>query len=202
MEDPEELIHLLSLALQDDYLIPINPMTGHHGNIIPVDINSASKGFTLVELIIVVAIIAILAGAIFVAIDPARRLHEARNARRSTDVATILDAIKKYQVDNDGEQYSVISSLNSGNYYQIGTANESCDGECGIYSTDQVCADISGIGSSYMARIPQDPQTGSQEMTRYAISPDINGAITIKACDAESEGAGGSGDIPDISITR
>ncbi|MBN1258340.1 prepilin-type N-terminal cleavage/methylation domain-containing protein, partial [Candidatus Peregrinibacteria bacterium] len=42
----------------------------------------AKKAFTLLELIIVIAVIAILAAAIFVAVDPARRLHEARNARR------------------------------------------------------------------------------------------------------------------------
>ena len=46
-------------------------------------------GFTLVELIIVIAIIAILAAAIFVAIDPARRLNEARNARRSSDITNV-----------------------------------------------------------------------------------------------------------------
>ena len=39
-----------------------------------------SPGFTMVELIIVIAIIAILAAGIFVAIDPAKRLHEARNS--------------------------------------------------------------------------------------------------------------------------
>ncbi|MBI5421935.1 prepilin-type N-terminal cleavage/methylation domain-containing protein [Candidatus Peregrinibacteria bacterium] len=162
----------------------------------------APRGFTLVELIIVIAIIAILAAAIFVAIDPARRLHEARNARRMTDIATLLDAMKSYQADNDGDLYAPVAALNPGNYYQIGTAVGSCDSDCAGQTTDQVCVDISGIGSNYLAQIPQDPKTGTPAMTRYALNPDTNGALTLLACDAEGEGAGGTDVAPLIQITR
>lgn len=160
------------------------------------------KGFTLVELIIVIAIIAILAGAIFVAIDPARRLHEARNARRASDIATILDAVKKYQADNAGTHYSTVANLGFGSWNQIGTASSGCARSCGIETTSDVCVNLSGIGSGYLASIPEDPKNGTPQNTGYALSKDSSGAITVVACDAEAEGAGGTGTTPTISITR
>jgi prepilin-type N-terminal cleavage/methylation domain-containing protein len=165
-------------------------------------LSNTPNGFTLVELIIVIAIIAILAAAIFVAIDPARRLHEARNARRITDIATLLDALKSYQADNNGDLYATVAAVLPGNYYQIGTADGSCDSDCAGQTTDQVCVDLSGIGTNYLAQIPRDPKTGTPEMTRYAISPDTNGALTLVACDAEGEGPGGNGAPPALQIAR
>jgi len=160
------------------------------------------KGFTLIELIIVIAIIAILAGAIFVAIDPARRLHESRNARRITDVNTILDAIKKYQVDNSGAFYSAISALSDGDFNQIGTATTGCDRTCGTQVTEAPCVNLAAIGNNYMASIPKDPKTGTDAKTAYALSYDLAGTLTVVSCDAEAEGPGGSGTPPSILITR
>lgn len=159
-------------------------------------------GFTLVELIIVIAIISILAAAIFVAIDPARRLHESRNARRSTDVATILEAIKTYQADNDGTHLASINAMVDGNYYQIGTEASGCAGLCGELTMQDACVDLSGIGSNYLAKIPYDPSTGSDTATRYSILKDFNGAISVIACDSEGEDAGGNGQPPDIRVVR
>ena len=160
------------------------------------------KGFTLVELIIVIAIIAILAGAIFVAIDPARRLHEARNARRSGDIATFLDAVKKYQADNEGSHYSTIDSLTLDLYYQIGTAGSNCGITCGANNTQGSCVDLSSMGSNYLATVPIDPKEGTTAQSGYAIQKDSNGAITIESCHAEGEGPGGAGTPPWIKITR
>ena len=162
----------------------------------------SKKAFTLVELIIVIAIIAILAGAIFVAVDPARRLHEARNARRSADIATILDAVKKYQVDNDGDHYSGIAGMVSDLYYQIGTAIAGCGMTCYLSNTNGDCVDLSAIGSNYLAMIPYDPKTGTSSLSAYAIKIDANGAITVAACNSEGDGSGGDGTPPTIMITR
>ncbi len=159
-------------------------------------------GFTLVELIIVIAIIAILAGAIFVAIDPARRLNETRNARRNSDVATILDAIKKYQGDNAGVHYATVVSMAADTYYQLGTASSGCGVTCGLNTTQTGCVDLSNIGTNYLAVVPLDPNGGTSAKTAYAIERDSNGAITIQACNAEGEGPGGAGSAPTISITR
>ena len=160
------------------------------------------KGFTLVELIIVIAIIAILASAIFVAIDPARRLHEARNARRSSDIAEILDGVKKYQADNAGTHYIAIANLVSGAYYQIGNSVGSCEISCASTTTQPSCVDLTGMGTNYLATIPVDPKDGTQADTKYALKKDLNGAITVASCEPEGGGPGGADVAPVISVTR
>ena len=161
------------------------------------------KGFTLIELIIVIAVISILAAAIVVAVDPARRLHETRNARRWIDVSTIQDAIKKHQSDNEGDFLPEIEALSGGPLYIIGTSTGSCAVTCGDTTADSSCVDLSDIGANYLAISPLDPQDGTEEMTMYAIQRyKGNRTLTIHACNAEGEGAGGSGDTPDIQVTR
>ncbi len=58
-------------------------------------------GLTLIEMIITMAIIAVIASAVFASIDPVRRLNQARNNRRSIDVTVLLDSFKAYQADHD-----------------------------------------------------------------------------------------------------
>jgi prepilin-type N-terminal cleavage/methylation domain-containing protein len=161
------------------------------------------QAFTLIELIIVIAIIAILAAAIFVALDPARRLHESRNARRWSDVTGILEALTKYQTDNNGDHYSVVSGLNTGTFYVIGTdGGGACGSDCGAKSTDNDCKDLSELPDSYMGTIPYDPKSGSLGNTDYYISRTTNNRLIVGACDSEGTGTGGTGTDPTIELTR
>ena len=121
---------------------------------------------------------------------------------RSADIATILDAVKKYQVDNDGDHYSVVAGMTVDLDYQIGTDGSGCDISCGGGTTQAACVDLSSIGTNYLATIPKDPKDGTDQETSYSLSRDSNGAITVQACAPEGEGAGGGGTAPTISITR
>ena len=60
------------------------------------------NGFTLIELILVIVMLAILAVATYTVINPQKRFKENRNAQRRADVNAILNANYQYYVDNDG----------------------------------------------------------------------------------------------------
>jgi len=54
------------------------------------------KGFTLVELLIVMALIAILAAALVATLDPIEQINKARDARITNDSAEVLAGIERF----------------------------------------------------------------------------------------------------------
>jgi len=58
------------------------------------------SGFTLVELLIVIGILAVLMAITIIAINPVQQLQNARNSQRQSDVASIMDGIYQYEATN------------------------------------------------------------------------------------------------------
>lgn len=153
-----------------------------------------AKGFTLVELLIVITIISILAAIIFVAIDPARRFAEARNARRWSEVRSILSALLKYSVDNGGSLPAVIDATPATGQV-LGTSGTGCNSTCGALTTLASCIDISPeLVDTYLSSIPLDPATGTAGNTDYYVNRTGNSRLTVGACDPELSAT--------ISVTR
>lgn len=55
-----------------------------------------SGGFTLIELIIVIAVLGILAVAVLSAINPLEQIRKANDARRKSNAAELLNALERY----------------------------------------------------------------------------------------------------------
>ena len=151
------------------------------------NIKQKQGGFTLLEVLLVVAIIAILAGIVIIAINPSKNLADSRNAQRSADVTTILNAVYQYALDNNGSVPSTITS----------SATEICS-TTGAPCASPVTIDLGVLTASgkYIVSIPKDPQCPSVCLANgagYMVAKDVNGRITVNAPDAENK---------TISVTR
>ena len=154
----------------------------------------SSRGFTLIELLVVIVIIAILAAIILVAVDPATRFGDARDARRRSEVVSILNAVLKYQVDNDGDLPTGIDAVTATSQV-LGTAGSGCDSTCTDATTIAACVDLSAsLVDTYLAAMPTDPDTGTAANTDYYINQTAGGRILVGACDPEN--------ATSISVTR
>lgn len=58
------------------------------------------KGFTLVELLVVMAIVGVLAAASITLINPVAQMNKARDSKRKADIAQIRAALELYRSDN------------------------------------------------------------------------------------------------------
>lgn len=142
------------------------------------------SGFTLIELIIVVAIIGLLAAALFVAVDPAKRIGEAQDAQRWSDVTSILNAMLTYIADVQTIPSS-ISGMTQNVGYMVGAGNTtSGTGVCSKAGENSMS--IRGIYTnlvdSYIATIPMDPNYTSS--TNYYIKRSANNRLTVGACES------------------
>jgi prepilin-type N-terminal cleavage/methylation domain-containing protein len=159
-----------------------------------------NKGFTLLEILLVVAAIGILAGIVIIAINPSKQLGDTNNAARRTDVNTMINAVYQYALDNNGTFPSGIpggpGADGPANYPRVlGTAGSGCDSTCTATSTQAACVDLSSdIVPTYVVGIPADPRYGSAANTDYYIRRMSTNRIIVGSCDPE-QGA-------TISVTR
>ncbi len=157
-------------------------------------------GFTLIELIIVIAAIALLAAAVFVAVDPAKRIGQARDSQRWQDVTAIADAIKLYMADNqiiyptstkNIDVYSAITPLNgggSGGGYAIAIIGASSYSDCELegdnfYVGDSGAIFLDELVPTYLPTMPLNPGLGyNSGSTGYYFNRNSQGRITIGSC--------------------
>lgn len=128
----------------------------------------SKKGFTLIEILIVVAIIAILASSVLVGFGPAQR--QGRDARRISDLRQVQNALELY--------YS-----KCGYYPGPVQAGTSCSGAFSQTNTWAGLTTVltgSGIGIN---QVPDDPTNG-----KHYTYGSANGSGYVLAADLEQTG--------------
>ena len=117
---------------------------------------------------------------ILIAIDPAKRLAEARDSVRKSDVRSILSAIVQYAVDHEGLYPDGIDN-NESTIQVLGTGGAGgCSGDLGSKCLDSItednCLDLTSyLVEDYLAEIPKDPKEGTEEITLYYINKTTGG---------------------------
>ena len=148
--------------------------------------NNQQKGFTLLEILLVVAAIAILAGIVIVALNPGKQLGETRDGERRSDINTLMNATYQYSIDNNGDFPAAIDTATD-TVQVIGTGS-SCT--CDATAAEGTCVDLSGdLVPTYLAGIPTDPRYGSAEETKYYINRTADERIVVGACSPEESNA-------------
>ena len=136
----------------------------------------------MIEILLVVAAIAILAGIVIVAINPGKQLGDTRNAQRRADVNTILNAIHQYTVDNKGTLPTTITTSS--------TAICKTGGDC----TNLINLSVLTDSEKYLTSIPYDPTGATTNSTGYFVYKSVNGRVVVSAPSAEQSAT--------INVTR
>lgn len=165
------------------------------------------KGFTLIEILVVIGMLAILTTVVLVAVNPLRQFAQARNSQRQANVATVLNAVGNHIADNGG----IFENVNS-NCQDALPATPA-------YMTNETDAgpryDIRGcLVPDYLPELPHDPRfgrnlcrdegcrnDGQSYNTRYTIAQNpVTKRITVCAPDAVETVLGT--DAREICLTR
>ncbi len=104
------------------------------------------KGFTLVELLVVIGILGMLGAALLTTLNPVVQLQKSRDTRRKADLKQIQNALELYT--QDVGHYPLDGTFLTGASWKVGT-------------------------TTYMGTMPKDPQN---TINNYAYQTDATGS--------------------------
>jgi len=151
---------------------------------------SKNKGFTLIEILVVIGIIAVLATIVLIAINPARQFAQARDTQRVSNLNVILNAVGQKTSDCKGK-------FNASNTECPSIGGVACPPLPGPLLSDAETIVTSGTGlnlscliPTYISSMPSDPIIGTSISTGYRIYQDAvtsGGRIHVLTTDSTAE---------------
>lgn len=132
-----------------------------------------NNGFTMVEILIVIVILSILAGAAYLMLNPIEIFQDSRDSRRAGEIRQVRDALNRYfaagyTLEDIEAQYGTIGDCD-GTPSHIGTGT-------GNINLKELLVD------DYTNDIPVDPNSSCNEQdTCYTMCIMSNGGLKIEA---------------------
>lgn len=165
------------------YQFNVNIMRIFITNDTNTDTASGKRGFTLIEVLVVIGIIAILAAMVLVAVNPARQFKLARDAQRTSDVNAMLNAIH----ENVSEHAGTFTC--GGSARILPTAPTRIKGVIGDNYASGNDGDIAScLVPDYIAAMPYDPGAAAAHYdglgdydTAYVIYQNADGRVTASS---------------------
>lgn len=169
-----------------------NPVKGQSSNV------KGSSGFTLLELLIVVSIIAILSVALVLVLNPAEALRKSRDSQRMSDLATMKTAIALYLTStttpfigayplgtiNTNAGCKATPTANATRIYyssnSVTSANASTDGYTGTVAATSTTASSTLTDGTGWIPVNFDSLTGGSPISNLPIDP-VNTVGTVTA---------------------
>ena len=130
------------------------------------------KGFTLIEILIVIGLIAILAAVTIIALNPTASFQSARNSERSSELAQIHSGINRWVVEDDGSTANITHGVSD-------DALPACPGTILITTTSIWSALTTG---GYVPTGIQDPTNAN-----YRICQATNNQLSLFAPAADGD---------------
>jgi prepilin-type N-terminal cleavage/methylation domain-containing protein len=124
------------------------------------------KAFTLIEVLLVIGIIALLAGAIIIAINPGRQLARTRDTQRLSNISEYASAIR--QNESEYGRFTC-PTTNPANTLPTTTATISKTTSTGGY-VNLSCL----VGNYFPGDLPQDPLNNDSTGTGYTLRYDAS----------------------------
>lgn len=147
---------------------------------------------TLLEWVLLTIVVLVSGIAVVFSLDPTRRLNEASNARRFSDVTAILDEITDYR-KKTGELMPAIQTLDAEQAYVLGSCNSGA--VCAAVPVAPACLTLENL-----KELPLDPEFGTVQQSGYYLVLHENEEVTVGACSPDREGMSGDGPIPAINL--
>lgn len=160
-------------------------------------IRSKNEGFTLIEILIVIGLIAILATVVLVALNPARQFAQGRNSQRTANVNSILNAIGQKLADDKGVLKDCLTNIPSSAVAVPTSITAATIPAAAKKIIDAGGADLGCLAPTYMPAFPFDPSAAgafwtsptSYDTEYYVVKDDSatgSGRVTVFAQNPES----------------